>query len=41
MKSIGNLEQLPNVLHGMPVQGMDRRHLTESLQAGIIYEEFL
>merc|ERR1719197_1514620 len=23
MKSIGNLEQLPNVLHGMPVQGMD------------------
>ena len=41
LKSMGNLEQVPNVLHGMPLQGMDRRHLTESLQAGIIYEEFM
>ena len=41
LKSMGNIEEIPSVIHGMPIASMDRRHLVESLQAGIIYEEFL
>lgn len=41
MKQMGDTSEIPSVLHGMPIQAMDRRHLQESLEAGIIYEEFL